>query len=149
MRRCWCSAASGMPAWTPPRGAASTPAISTSAISCAWSIRVLIAHKPEVMTALSPPPRTEAAWNIGQWSQLYREKLHVWLGSGRYTEGEAEWLAWGELQCRWHRLHGERVPASTCAACGEPIADTEALDPGDGTRVHLATAGCLIRYGER
>jgi hypothetical protein len=112
-------------------------------------VRVLIAHKPEVMTALSLPPHTEAAWNIGQWSQLYREKLQVWLGSGRYTESEAEGLARAELKCRWHRLHGERVPASTCAGCGEPIADTEALDPGDGTRVHFATAGCLIRYGER
>jgi hypothetical protein len=63
--------------------------------------------------------------------------------------GEAEWLAWGELQCRWHRLHGERVPTSNCAGCRKPIVDAEALDPGDGVRVHFATADCLIRYGER
>ena len=113
-------------------------------------VEQLRAAKAEILKMLAAEPDenyrvpAEAAW----WRRHFAIRTIHWGLTGRWTKDEAERFAWGELQCRWHRLHGERVPASTCAGCGKPIADTEALDPGDGTRVHFATAGCLIRYGE-
>src|SRR5271170_6073935 len=58
-------------------------------------VHVLIAHKPDIMAALAlagqagelnPPALSEAAGNVAQRSGLYREKLQVWQGAGRYTE---------------------------------------------------------------
>lgn len=68
---------------------------------------------------------------------------------GGYSRDEAESLAWGELQNRWHMARGERVSRVFCAGCRRPIGGEEALDLIDGNRVHLATLDCLIRHGER
>jgi hypothetical protein len=69
--------------------------------------------------------------------------------NGRYSRDEAESLAWGELQNRWHMARGERVSRELCAGCRRPIGHAEALDMIDGNRVHLAILDCLIRHGER
>jgi hypothetical protein len=116
--------------------------------------RLLIEHKPEVIAALAPASTLPATIDLDDgsdpawWRRQFTIRTIDWGLSGKWIKDEAAGLAWGELQCRWHRLHGKRVAASTYAGCGEPIADTEALDLGDDTRVHFATAGCLIRYGQ-
>src|SRR5262245_42120474 len=66
----------------------------------------LIARKPEVIRALS---------NASGWPARHREALAYWLAL--HPENEAGRLAWGELQDRWHRLHGERVAADFCCGC--------------------------------
>jgi len=58
----------------------------------------------------------------------------------------------GELEDRWHRLHGSRVPQWQCAGCGEPISGLPALNLADGNRAHLDQAhglDCLLSFGER
>jgi hypothetical protein len=98
--------------------------------------KLLLAHKPEVLTALD-----EAA----DWRARLREALAHW---GALHPAEAEALAWSELQCRWHRLYGGRVPREICAGCREPVNDREALDLADGCRVHFDRFNCLLRYGD-
>jgi hypothetical protein len=101
-------------------------------------VRLLAAHKGEVLTALA-----EAT----SWPARHREALTHW--SALHTADEAAGLAWGELQDRWHRLHGARVPEWQCAGCGEPIGGLAALDLADGSRVHLDRLDCLLSLGER
>jgi hypothetical protein len=81
------------------------------------------------------------------WYARHREALAYW--SAFHAAGEATRLAWGELECRWHRLHGERVPEWQCAGCREPVGGMSALHLSDGNRVHCDRLDCLIRYGER
>jgi hypothetical protein len=99
-------------------------------------VRLLGAHKPAVMAALA-----------ADWRARHREALAYW-GALHPTE-EAERLAWGELEDRWHRLHGVRAPKWQCAGCGEPIGGRAALDLADGNRVHLDKLDCLLAFGER
>ena len=80
-----------------------------------------------------------------EWRARHREALDHWQTV--HPEAEAAKLAWGELQNRWHRLHGERVPKWQCAGCGDPIAGRPTLDCGDGNRVHLNSLDCVIRFG--
>lgn len=87
---------------------------------------------------------------VPQWQARHREALSHW--GALHSADEAARLAWGELQARWHRLHGERLPEWQCAGCGEPIGGAEALALGDGNRLHLDQAHrfeCLIAYGGR
>jgi biotin operon repressor len=81
------------------------------------------------------------------WRARYREALAHW--GALHPDDEAASIAWGEMQVRWHRLHGARVPASQCCGCGDPIGDRKALDLADGRRAHLDTFDCLIAYGAR
>jgi hypothetical protein len=84
------------------------------------------------------------------WRDLYEERAAIREHDGYHTRVEAERLAWGELQVRWHLQHGEHVPRDLCAGCRKPIGDTKALDLIDGSRVHSrAGNGCLIRHGNR
>jgi hypothetical protein len=104
----------------------------------------LRAAKPELLGALATPAEKD------DWHARHREALSHWRAL--HPEGEAAALAWGELQNRWHRLFGARVPEWQCAGCGEPIGGFDALPLSDGTRVHLDTAhglDCLAAYGER
>jgi hypothetical protein len=107
--------------------------------------RLLLAHKPDVLAALA-----------ADWRARHREALahHAAL----HPPVEAARLAWGELECRWHRLHGVRVPPEQCAGCGKPIAGSSpgtglaALDLADGNRVHLDEVhglDCLLAFGTR
>lgn len=81
------------------------------------------------------------------WRARHREALAYW--SLLHPDDEAASLAWGELQCRWHLLHGARLPSWQCAGCGEPNDGLPALDLADGNRVHFETLSCVLRYGER
>ena len=83
------------------------------------------------------------------WRELYEERAAIRQYDGGYRRDEAERLAWGELQNRWHMARGERVSRELCAGCRRPIGNAEALDMIDGNRVHLATLDCLIRRGDR
>lgn len=100
--------------------------------------RRLIGHKPEVLAALD---------QAAHWQVRHREALAHWRVF--HAEGEAARLAWGELECRWHRLYGERIPEWQCAGCGEPIGGLPALRLSDGNRAHIDDLDCLICYGER
>jgi len=82
------------------------------------------------------------------WSALFEERVlrHQYIGRLR---AEAERLAWGDLQSRWHIGHGDRVPRDLCAGCRRPIGDVAALDLIDGCRVHFENHACLFRHGHR
>lgn len=98
------------------------------------------AAKPALLAALA---------EVSDWQARHLEALSHW---GALRPADAARLAWGELQVRWHRLHGERVPEWQCAGCGEPIGGGEALMLSDSNRVHLDQARrfeCLIAYGQR
>jgi hypothetical protein len=99
---------------------------------------LLIEHKREVLTALD---------KATDWPARHREALTHW--SALHPADEAASLAWGEIADRWHRLHGERVPAGRCAGCGELIGDRPALDLADHNRVHFDALDCLLDYGRR
>jgi len=89
-------------------------------------------------------------WDTSDWLDLYEERAAIRQYDGRYTRAEAEVLAWGEIENRWHLKHGERVPRDLCAGCRRPIGSADALDLIDGTRVHIAASqDCLIRHGKR
>jgi hypothetical protein len=94
--------------------------------------RLLLAHKPAVMSALATA-----------WRNRHREALAHW--SAFRPLDEAGGLAWDELEERWHKLHGARAPEWQCAGCGEPIGGRAALRLADGNRVHLADSlDCLF-----
>lgn len=82
------------------------------------------------------------------WSALFEERVlrHQYVGRFR---AEAERLAWGDLQSRWHIEHGEQMPRDLCAGCRWPIGDVKALDLIDGSRVHFENHACLFRHGDR
>jgi hypothetical protein len=84
------------------------------------------------------------------WRALFEERAGIREFDGGYTRNEAEALAWGEIENRWHLKHGERVPRDLCAGCRRPIGSTDVLDLIDGNRVHIAASqDCLIRHGNR
>ena len=84
------------------------------------------------------------------WRDQYQERSrHRELG-GRRSRAEAEILAWGELQWRWHKQEGGRPPAGICGGCRTPIRGTEAIPLIDGAYVHDGKGHeCLIAYGSR
>jgi hypothetical protein len=81
------------------------------------------------------------------WRARHREALACW--SALRPGEEAAGLAWGELEDRWHRRHGTRVPQWQCAGCGKAIGGLAALALADGNRVHIDKLDCLLRFGER
>jgi hypothetical protein len=94
--------------------------------------------KPTLLTILA-----EAT----DWRARHREALTYW--GALHVAEEAAQLAWGELECRWHRLHGARSPEWQCAGCGARIGGLPALNLADGNRVHLDKLDCLLAFGER
>jgi hypothetical protein len=98
----------------------------------------LIGHKVDVIRALA---------DATGWPARHREAFAYWRAL--HPEHEATHLAWGELQGRWHKLHGERVLPDLCAGCRRPLGNVELLHLGDGNRVHLDNLNCVIRHGER
>jgi hypothetical protein len=100
--------------------------------------RLLLAHKPAVIAALA-----------ADWRARYCEALAHW---GAFRAPDAAQLAWGEIESRWHLLHGQRWPTWECAGCGAPIGGLPAFDLPDGNRVHFDAAhglDCLLAFGER
>jgi hypothetical protein len=100
--------------------------------------RLLLLRKVEVIRALA---------DATGWPARHREALTHWRAL--HPESEAAQLAWGELQDRWHKRHGEWMPPDLCSGCRRPIGDRETLALGDGNRVHPDDLNCLIRHGER
>jgi len=98
--------------------------------------------KAEILATLAP------SW----WRRRYVIRtIDRKLGGARSDDGAAR-LAWAELECRWHRLYGERTPDWQCAGCGDPIGTAPSLDLLDGNRVHLDDLhrlDCIITYGTR
>ena len=104
-------------------------------------VRLLAAHKGEIIEAL-----TDAV----SWAARYEEALNHW--GLLHAREEAMGIAWGEMQKRWHRLHGARSPEGQCAGCGKPIGGQTALSIGDGNRVHLDDAhglDCAEAYSKQ
>jgi len=105
-------------------------------------VRLLREAKAEVLATLSP------SW----WRRQFAVRTIDHELGGARPHDDAARLAWGELECRWHRLYGERIPEWQCAGCGEPIGGRAALSMGDGNRAHLDDASgleCVIAYGKR
>jgi hypothetical protein len=101
------------------------------------------AARPELYGVLAAPAEK------ADWHARYGEALAHWRP---LHPGEAKRIAWGEMQNRWHRLYGARVPEWQCAGCGAPIGGVGALLLGDGARTHFDTGhglDCLIDYGHR
>jgi hypothetical protein len=105
-------------------------------------VRQLREAKDDVLATLAP----------GWWRRQFAVRAIDRELSGVRPHEDAVQLAWSELECRWHRLYGERIPEWQCAGCRDPIGGRAALALADGCRVHLDdTDGldCLLRYGER
>jgi hypothetical protein len=99
--------------------------------------RLLLDNKPAVIAALT-----------AHWRARHQEALAHW--SALRPMDEAAGLAWGELEERWHKLRGARVPEGQCAGCGELIGGREVLGLSDGNRVHFGDSlDCLFAFGER
>jgi hypothetical protein len=105
--------------------------------------RRLLDRKAEVLVVLA---EETAADHAEDWCAFLEERAAFREYEGGYSRREAERLAWDELECRWHRVCGDRVSRDQCAGCLRPIDAVEALDLDDGCRVHLA---CVTRYGKR
>jgi hypothetical protein len=95
------------------------------------------AAKPALLAMLDNP---------SDWQRRYREALAYW--KSLHPSDEAAALAWGEMQNRWHRLHGERFPVGRCAGCGRALRNLLALEVDRGTQVHVDDLACLISYGD-
>jgi hypothetical protein len=91
---------------------------------------------------------TIAAWDAGDWRDLYRKRIAIRQYNHGYPRAEAERIAWAEIETHWHMQHGRRVAAGQCAGCRKPIGDTPALNLADGTGVHLDDLDCIISYGK-
>jgi hypothetical protein len=88
--------------------------------------------------------------SLADWRGLCEERSAIRQYDGQYSRAEAEALAWGEMQNRWHAEHGERVSRDLCAGCRRAIGSAQALDMIDGNRVHIGGGNdCLIRHGDR
>jgi hypothetical protein len=77
----------------------------------------------------------------------HREALAYW--SALHPPNEAAALAWGEIEGRWHRLHGARWPLWQCAGRDQPIGGLPAVMLAHGKRVHLGKRGCVLCFGRR
>ena len=104
-------------------------------------VQRLRAAKDEVLATLAP------TW----WRSRFTVRTIKHELGGVRSRSEAERIAWGELECRWHRQEHEAVREWQCAGCDEGIGGRAALVLGDGNRVHLDTPGlgCLLNYGRR
>jgi hypothetical protein len=96
--------------------------------------------------------RDSACGDCGQtrWRAQYEERSrHHELGGGR-SRAEVQLLAWRDLEWRWHKEYGERLPRGICGGCRKPIGKAEVIPLIDGNRVHRGEQHeCLIAYGRR
>ncbi len=99
-------------------------------------------------TASAHREASQALWDAPDWMAFYDERAAIREYDGHHSRAAAEQFAWSELQCEWHRLHGERSPDWQCAGCGKPVSGSPASILPDGARVHDGLA-CLIAYGKR
>jgi len=108
-------------------------------------------HKAEIIAVLTAAGAAKQPDNACvDWCGWYEERAAIRQFDGGHTREEAESLAWGEAEDRWHLQHGERVPRDRCAGCRRPIGSAVALDLADGNRVHHDHANiCLTQHGDR
>src|SRR5262249_23214565 len=96
------------------------------------------------------PPVPPQVGDEDYWRDEFEERAAILEYEVGYSRAEAEVLAWGEIENRWHLKHGERAPRDLCAGCRRPIGSADVLDLIDGNRVHIAASqDCLIRHGNR
>jgi hypothetical protein len=96
-----------------------------------------------------PTPADASRLDPTIWSDLYEERAAHRQFDGGYPRVEAELLAWGEIEWRWHFAHREQVPVEVCAGCGQLIGADEALDLIDGARIHMKGHRCRTAYEQR
>lgn len=117
------------------------------ATSC--DIRLVLASMSQ-KSQMSQAREGEELWPPDRWRDEYEERAAIREFDGHYSRAEAERLAWGELENRWHKERDDRVPADTCAGCRRSIGQSPALDLTDGNRVHdRPDHACLIQHGKR
>src|SRR5215831_19383515 len=93
--------------------------------------RLLIEHKPDVLTALASqrlvaePVTACVGADLGRWRDRYSARLIHWFLHGQRRWQEAERLAFNELVLAWHRQYGTRSDPNRCAGCGDDL-------PADG-----------------
>jgi hypothetical protein len=120
--------------------------------------RLLIEHKPEVLTALvsaeDHPVARDRDYRVviedpARWRDLFAARLvHCFMHGGRHWH-EAELIAFNECILQWHRHHGRRWPAWQCAGCNEATGGLAALTLADGNRLHCDKLDCLLSFGDR
>jgi hypothetical protein len=97
----------------------------------------------------------DRAWPASAWRRLYAARIAFWTlprsdAYGNVTRHlRGHWIAWGDLQNRWHKRHGERPVVGLCAGCGEPTGNAGALTL-NGYQTHLdRDPDCLVLHGEK
>src|ERR1051325_11318360 len=68
-------------------------------------VRRLRGAKAEVLAVLAPKRIDAAVANAEGWRRQFAIRTMDRELSGTRAFPEAARLAWGELECRWHRLH--------------------------------------------
>jgi hypothetical protein len=116
-------------------------------------VKLLAAHKAEVLAALAPGPLTSKFSAVDgtearRWRDRLASRIVDWFHGDRGWE-EARRLAWSDVANEWHELHGQRWPSWQCAGCDAPLGGSQVLNLPDGNRVHFERIDCLIRFGKR
>lgn len=101
-----------------------------------------IANRSAILHVLVPAKLDNAGWRA-----LHAERLEYWRC--HHPEDEARRIAWGDLECRWHRRYGERVPHGLCAGCRQLLGEGKTLALGEGNIVHFDHMRCLLEFGDR
>jgi hypothetical protein len=118
-------------------------------------VRLLAAHKAEVMAALTKgddragavsgecPSAAEAEY----WRDFFDERAAHREFDGGYSRAEAERLAFGEMILEWHRRYGASPDPFRCAGCGDDMPSKGGMALSDGARVHfdaVRKVDCII-----
>jgi hypothetical protein len=141
------------PFTTSSQGAAAgpPPLLADPGPKVAGATKAIKATKPPLQSLSSLMSRSASDdLDPRYWHELHEERSAFRQYDGGYCREEAERLAWGELQNRWHMARGERVPNHVCAGCRCPTLNGETLDLIDGCRVHVGggEVDCLVLWGE-
>lgn len=123
-------------------------------------VRLLAAHKTEVMAALTEgddragaaPGECPADAEAGYWQDFFNERAAHREWDGGHSRADAERLAFGEVIVEWHRRYGARPDPFRCAGCGDDLPSTGGLALCDGARVHfdaVRKVDCIIAYGKK
>ena len=123
-------------------------------------VRLLAAHKTEVMAALTEGDdhrgaasrECSGAAEAGYWRDFFDERAAHREFDGGHSRADAERLAFGEMILEWHRRYGARPDPFRCAGCGDDMPSKGGMALNDGTRVHLDAVrrvDCIIAYGQK
>ena len=123
-------------------------------------VRLLAAHKTEVMAALTEGDdhggaasrECSGAAEAGYWRDLFDERAAHREFDGGHSRADAERLAFGEMILEWHRRYGARPDPFRCAGCGDDMPSKGGMALSDGARVHfdaVRRVDCIIAYGQK